>query len=297
MFSVAMFYNLEIEDPRAPNPVLSSDCVHLTIMRLPLLLAAAASVASATVYEAENATFTGSVYIASDVPGYTGSGYVAGFSVAEDTISFAVNGLTAGSYDIAVIYNAQYGDKFTTLTVNGASSEVAITNVTTSTWATSQAGSFTLAASNTITLANDWGWYFIDSITVVPTPAAPIVVVDVTNGAKAEAEKGIFNGVSVGTTTAGFSGTGYVQGFDAATDSVTITLYSEKQALYDLTVGYAAIYGGKQTTLSLNGAGGAEIVLADTTTAPNPWANATAGQVLLNAGNNTISFTNDWSVF
>ena len=131
-----------------------------------------ASLASAVVYEAELATFSGDVYAASDLPGYTGTGYVAGFASEGDSIGFAVDGLTAGSYDIAVIYSAQYGDKFTTMSVNGVSSEVAITNVTTSTWATSQAGSFALAASNTITLSNDWGWYFIDSITVSPTPAA-----------------------------------------------------------------------------------------------------------------------------
>lgn len=46
--------------------------------------------------------------------------------------------------------------------------------------------------------------------------------------------------------------------------------------------------------MSLNGQGGAEVVLADTTTAASPWANATAGQVLLNEGNNTISFVDDW---
>ncbi|KAF8866961.1 glycoside hydrolase [Acephala macrosclerotiorum] len=42
--------------------------------------------------------------------------------------------------------------------------------------------------------------------------------------------------------------------------------------------------------MSPNGGGEAEVVLADTTTAASPWANATASQVLLNAGNNTISF-------
>lgn len=258
---------------------------------------AAVSVATATVYEAENATFSGSVYVASDLPGYTGSGYVAGFAAAADTISFAINSLTPGSYDISVVYSAQYGDKFTSLTVNGVSSELAITNTTTSTWATSQVGRFTLAASNTISLASDWGWYFIDSIIVTPTPTtAPTLVVDVTNGAKAEAEDGILNGVNAGMTTAGFSGAGYVQGFDLSTDSVTITLFSKTQALYDLAIGYAATSGGKQTTMSLNGAAGAKIVLADTTAAASPWATVSAGQVLLNAGNNTISFTSDWSV-
>lgn len=150
------------------------------------------------------------------------------------------------------------------------------------------------SGSNTVLISNDWGWYFIDAITVVPTPAAPIIVTDVSKGAIVEAETGIMNGVTVGTGTAGFSGSGFIQGYDASTDSVTLTVYSDKQALYDLVVKYAAIYGGKQTTMSLNGQGGAEVVLADTTTAASPWANATAGQVLLNAGNNTISFVDDW---
>lgn len=143
-------------------------------------------------------------------------------------------------------------------------------------------------------LSDDWGYYFIDAVTVNPTPIAPIVVVDVTNGAVVEAENGILNGVTAATTTAGYSGTGYVQGFFASNDNVTLTISSKSEALYDVVVRYAAIYGGKQTTMSLNGAGGAEIVLADTTTAASPWANATAGQVLLAAGNNTITFIDDW---
>jgi mannan endo-1,4-beta-mannosidase len=150
------------------------------------------------------------------------------------------------------------------------------------------------SGSNSLLLSDDWGYYYIDAVTVNPTPAVPIVVVDVTNGATVEAENGILNGVTVGTSTTGYSGTGYVQGFYASNDNVSLTISSDSEGLYDVVVRYAAIYGGKQTTMSLNGAGGAEVVLADTTTAASPWANATAGQVLLNAGNNTITFIDDW---
>ncbi|KAF7917141.1 hypothetical protein BELL_1251g00020 [Botrytis elliptica] len=55
---------------------------------------------------------------------------------------------------------------------------------------------------------------------------ASAAVVDVTKGAKVEAETGILNGVTVGNNPGGFSGSGFVQGFDAASDSVTITLQS-----------------------------------------------------------------------
>jgi hypothetical protein len=261
-----------------------------------LALLASASSAVAVIFEAESAAITGDLVVATDLAGYSGTGYVAGWDNDTDTLTFSVSGLTTGSYDISIVYSAQFGDKYTGVSVNGgAVSQIALANATTATWTTSAVGSFDLTdATNTVVLQNSWGYYYIDSITVVPTPVKPIVVVDVTNGAIAQAEDGILTGTTVGNSVAGFSGTGYVQGFDESTDSVTITVYSKVQALYDIVVGYAAIYGAKQTTMSLNGAGGAEIVLPDTTSAAIPWANATAGQVLLNAGNNTITFTNDW---
>ncbi|KFZ11301.1 hypothetical protein V501_04838 [Pseudogymnoascus sp. VKM F-4519 (FW-2642)] len=259
-------------------------------------LLAAASTTSAAVFEAESGTLAGGAVIASDLPGFSGTGYVTDF--IDDTAKLTINvgGLDAGDYEVKVLYNAQYGDKFTTLTVNGGSStEVALPNVTTTTWQTATAGVFTFTAgTNTVAFARDWGYYLIDAITVNPPPVKPVVVVDVTKGGVAQAEDGILNGVTVGSSVAGFSGTGYVEGFDADTDKLTFSLHSDKQALYDVILGYAGVYGGKQTTMSVNGAGGGEVVLLDTSAAASPWANATAGQVLLNAGNNTISFSNDW---
>lgn len=227
---------------------------------------------NAILFEAEAGTPTGAVYVASDLPGFTGTGYIAGFAAANDTLTLSLTGLTAGSYDLSIIYSSQYGDKYTTANINGgASTEVALPNVTTGTWTSSLIGSFQLTSGvNEVKLSNDWGWYFIDSISVVSTPAAPVVVVDVSNGAKVEAENGFMSGVTIGTSPAGFSGSGFVQGFDTDGDKITVTVYSAKQALYDVVVGYAAIYGAKQTTMSLNGAGGAEVVLSDTTSASTP---------------------------
>jgi mannan endo-1,4-beta-mannosidase len=257
---------------------------------------AAASTTSAAVFEAETGTLAGGAVVASDLPGFSGTGYVTDFINDTAALTIDVTGLAAGDYEVKVLYNAQYGDKFTTLTVNGGSStEVALPNVTTTTWKTATAGVFTFTAgTNTVSFARDWGYYLIDAITVTAPPVKPVVVVDVTKGGVAQAEDGIFNGVTAGSSVAGFSGTGYVEGFDAATDKLTFSLYSKTQTLYDVILGYAGVYGGKQTTMSVNGAGGGEIVLLDTSTAASPWANATAGQVLLNAGNNTISFSNDW---
>jgi hypothetical protein len=279
----------------------SSSSSLLSIMRSSsgLALLAIASAASAVRFEAEDATTTGDLYTATDVSGFSGSGYVAGWNNEADTLTFSVSGLAAGSYDIAIVYSAQYGDKYTLVSVNGAaSSEVSLANVTTSTWTDSLAGSFDLTATtNTVVLNNHWGYYFIDAITVTPAPVKPVIVVNVTNGATAEAEDGILNGVTVVSSVKGFSGTGYVQGFDASTDSVTLTLFSAKQALYDVVVGYDSPNGAKKTIMSVNGGGGGEVSFVDTSAAAGRWTNATAGQVLLNAGNNNISFINDWYVY
>ena len=264
-------------------------------------LLAITSSGSATIFEAESGILAGGTYVATDLAGYTGTGYVTNFTDATATLTIPVTGLTAGSYDISIVYNAQYGDKFTSVSVNGAATvEASLPNSTVATgitWATSLAGSFQLTSgNNTVELEDDWGWYLIDSIIVAPTPVAPVVVVNVTSGAIAQAEDGILNGTQVAAATAGYSGTGYVTNFVDSTDSVTVTLFSEAEALYDVVITYAAIYGYKQTTMTLNGAGGAEVVFADTSTAASPWANATAGEILLNAGNNTLTFTDDWYV-
>ncbi|KAJ0297661.1 hypothetical protein COL5a_004815 [Colletotrichum fioriniae] len=107
-----------------------------------------------------------------------------------------------------------------------------------------------------------------------------------------EAENGVLNGTTVATEQAGFTGTGYVTGFEDATDKVTINLdcQGEGQKLFDLNIRYAGIYGEKRTNVILNGGAASEVLLAATET----WANVSAGQVLLNEGNNTLDIVTHW---
>ncbi|KAF4785777.1 glycosyl hydrolase family 26 [Colletotrichum scovillei] len=102
-------------------------------------------------------------------------------------------------------------------------------------------------------------------------------------GAKVyEAENGVLNGTTVATEQAGFTGTGYVTGFEDATDKVTINLdcQGEGQKLFDLNIRYAGIYGEKRTNVILNGGAASEVLLAATET----WAN----------GNNTLDIVTHW---
>ncbi|KXH32456.1 glycosyl hydrolase family 26 [Colletotrichum nymphaeae SA-01] len=116
--------------------------------------------------------------------------------------------------------------------------------------------------------------------------------IDSTGAKVYEAENGVLNGTTVATEQAGFTGTGYVTGFEDATDKVTINLdcQGEGQKLFDLNIRYAGIYGEKRTNVILNGGAASEVLLAATET----WANVSAGQVLLNEGNNTLDIVTHW---
>ncbi|MFI0791488.1 CBM35 domain-containing protein [Micromonospora rubida] len=91
-----------------------------------------------------------------------------------------------------------------------------------------------------------------------------------------EAESGTLTGVTVETAAAGYSGTGYVAGFDAADDQVAIPVPDSPGGLFELTVAYRAPYGQKTASLLLNGAGNGDVVLPAST----EWATVAAGKVL-----------------
>ena len=95
---------------------------------------------------------------------------------------------------------------------------------------------------------------------------------------------------SLALTTSAYLGTGYVTGFDQATDKVTFTVPSTTTRLYDLTIRVAAIYGDKRTTVILNNGASSEVFFAAGTT----FVNVAAGQVLLNQGSNTIDLVSNW---
>ncbi|KAH0612372.1 uncharacterized protein H6S33_010424 [Morchella sextelata] len=105
-----------------------------------------------------------------------------------------------------------------------------------------------------------------------------------------QAEDATLTGVTVATASAGYSGTGYVESFDESTDQVTFTITSAETKLYDLGIIYMGPYGAKYTRVSLNGGAGSDVSLPETTA----WTTASAGQVLLNAGTNTISIQTNW---
>src|SRR5699024_1272319 len=73
---------------------------------------------------------------------------------------------------------------------------------------------------------------------------------------------------------------------------VTFTIDVPDKALYNVTVGYAGIYGdGKHANMQLNGEAFTSFELGD------GFGEAAVGKVLLNEGQNTIAITPNWTQF
>ncbi|GAB7039239.1 MULTISPECIES: family 16 glycoside hydrolase [Catenuloplanes] len=131
--------------------------------------------------EAEWSGLTGSTSVATDHPGYTGSGFAAGHGAAGSATTFTVNVQTAGAYPVSLRYsngpNPSQATKTMSLYVNGARvRQVSLPSTANwDTWAT-LADSVTLrAGANTVSYrvdTADTGHVNLDSLTVGGATAA-----------------------------------------------------------------------------------------------------------------------------
>ncbi|KAJ4363046.1 hypothetical protein N0V83_010164 [Neocucurbitaria cava] len=143
------------------------------IVAIAAALLGSTATAQTITLQAENATLSG-VTVGTSVAGYTGSGYVEGFDEAADKITFSVSVNASSLYDLSIIYNGPYGDKYTQVVLNSAGGGQVLLNT----------------GSNTIEIQNNWGWYLIDAITLSPSakrPAHNIDTTPVTKNASADA--------------------------------------------------------------------------------------------------------------
>ena len=68
-----------------------------------------------------------------------------------------------------------------------------------------------------------------------------------------EAESGSLSGTQVSTQHAGYTGTGFVTGFDSDGDKVTMTVRCDQKGdLYNLYIRYAAPFGEKYNFVYVN---------------------------------------------
>ena len=117
-------------------------------------------------------------------------------------------------------------------------------------------------------------------------------VMALAQGTKYEAENGVLTGTVVETSVAGYSGTGYVTGFDNDGDKLAVTFTLSQAGNYNIYVGYAGPYGDKKNNLSINGN-----VTEMSFPSSSGFTEAAYGKAALKEGSNTLAIIKSWGWF
>ncbi|PRY40775.1 CBM35 domain-containing protein [Umezawaea tangerina] len=175
--------------------------------------------AATTRVEAERATLSGGAAVATDHTGYSGTGFVGGFTDGNRgaaKAAFAVSASSAGDYALGLGYANGTGSARTlTLTVDGASPRQVTLPATAGwdSWATSTTTVALTAGSHSVAYAfgsADNGNVNVDYLDVTPSSPGD----NPTTGPLFEAERGALSGGAVTATDhTGFTGTGFVGGY------------------------------------------------------------------------------------
>jgi hypothetical protein len=105
-----------------------------------------------------------------------------------------------------------------------------------------------------------------------------------------EAETGTLTGVNISTSVPGYSGTGYVSGFDNANDKVTVHVTVPEKGLYRIVIRYLATSGEKYQYLSVNDGFSSPVRFP----ASNTFALVDAGGYIFEQGSNSITVSKSW---
>lgn len=151
-----------------------------------------------------------------------------------------------------------------------------------------------LGATNASNLTGIWLYnfsasplltFYVDDITLEPLPQPPGSSISL------EAEDGVLIGTSVSAAVPGYSGGGYVTGFDASGDLVRWN-FSAGGGLYRLLVRFRSPYGPKGFDTVLNGSGSSNMFPQT-----NVFSLFDAGLVELAAGANTLEIGGGWNYY
>ncbi len=108
-----------------------------------------------------------------------------------------------------------------------------------------------------------------------------------------EAENGTLSGTQVSTQRDGYSGTGFVTGFDADGDKVKMTADLDNSGVYNLYIRYAAPFGEKYNFVYANNVNLGSVHFAPS----NTFRETLVGKIYLDKGSNTIAIVKEWGYF
>lgn len=242
--------------------------------------------------EAESGALSGGAVVATDHTGYTGSGFVGGFTDGnKGAARVAVQAIvgTAGSYDLALRYaNGNGSAKTLSLSIDGGANQQVSLPATTdwNTWGTVTTTSTLTKATHTIAYSfgsSDTGNVNVDSVTVSATSTT--TPPPTSAGPATEAETAFLSGgPAVATSTTGFTGTGYVSGFTATGARMIRTVSLGSAVTATATIRFQNTSGSARSLAVL--ANGTSVATA--TFVPGSGWQTTAVSVPLRAGLNTL---------
>ncbi|WP_329541766.1 CBM35 domain-containing protein [Streptomyces sp. NBC_01358] len=248
--------------PRKRSHALRTVLPLLLSMLAALLYGATATAqAAGSVLEAESAQLSGGAAVSTEHPGYTGSGFVGGFTDANKgaaSVAFAVHSEAAGAGSIAIRYaNGTTATMTLSLYVNGDRIRQVSLPATTNwdTWATHEEAVGYRAGDNTVTwtfTTSDSGNVNLDNATpatpATPTDPGPTTLTH-------QAEDAFFSGGAAKATTAsGYEGSAYLSGLTATGARTVFSVSAPGAATYPLTVRYRTPgSAAATTTLRANG--------------------------------------------
>ncbi|MEU6841846.1 CBM35 domain-containing protein [Streptomyces sp. NPDC046716] len=255
------------------------------------------AMAASTTYQAESAALSGGAVVQSDHSGFTGSGFVGGYTdtaKSTATTTFTVTAGVAGAYTSTLRYaNGTGGTQTLSLYVSGTRAGTVSLPATAdwNTWATVTSPVNLTSGSTKVAYvfgSSDTGNVNIDALTLEAAPATP--------AGQYEAESAALSG---GTLTAtehpGYQGTGYVGGYTDAnkgTAATTFTVTAASAGATDVVLRYANGTGSAKT-LSVYVNGGKALTTSLAATADwNTWATRTESLTLKN-GSNTVAYRFD----
>ncbi|MEV0618381.1 family 16 glycoside hydrolase [Nonomuraea sp. NPDC050404] len=235
-------------------------------------------------YEAESASLSGGAQLATDHRHYSGAGFVASYQAVGAATQFAVRAAGAGTYHVGLRYsngpNPAPGPKSLSVYVNGAKvRQVPLASTETwEQWATRVEPLVLRAGVNTIAYkydTGDTGHVNLDSLTVAARP-----VLEAENAA-------LRGGVKVSTSSPGYTGRGFVDGYTATGASTSFTVRADSPGRHNVGLRYAAA-AGTSVSVYVNGTRVRRVRLAAT----GGWAVQTES-LDLRRGPNTIAYRYD----
>ncbi|MER5866165.1 CBM35 domain-containing protein [Kitasatospora sp. NPDC002040] len=249
--------------------------------------------AVSVVLEAESAALAGGASFASDHSGYTGTGFVGGFTDGNKgnaKTSFTVQATTAGAGTVAIRYaNGTGSDKTLSLVVNGTAVRQVTLPATANwdTWATSEQTVTLNAGANTVALAfttADSGNVNLDNLTATTGTATP-------SGTLQAEAAALTGGASFASDHSGYTGTGFVGGYtdgNKGNAATSFAVTAGQAGTGSVAIRYANGTGSTRTlTLIVNGTAAGQVQLPATANW-DTWGTVSQA-VTFTAGANTVA--------